>query len=151
MQLSKNVLCLLGFAASLTYAQNDSSCDPQNDNNNDATCTSNGAAAATSTGNPRLITMSSTVTGVYTPVATSTNVVFGTTSLPHSLDTVTNTLLSTSATVFTSESVFTTNTLGDAATTSVAAAATTAANGAERGLVPVGGLVAAVMVAVDAL
>lgn len=71
------------------------------------------AAQASTSSNPRIIVSSSTVTSVYTPVQTSTGVVYDTTSLPHSLATVTSNIVNT----VTSQSVFTTNTLKAAAPT----------------------------------
>ena len=127
---------LLGLAA-LSFAQND--CDSPDSNTDGNNCSSSS--------NPRLITDSSTITGVYTPVATSTNVEFDTTSLPHSLDTITSQVLITQ----TSSTVFTSNTLDNAAATSVAAAATTAADGGASHAGPVGagvaGMVALAVVA----
>ncbi|KAI7082029.1 hypothetical protein KC356_g8697 [Hortaea werneckii] len=47
MQLQKNLWLLAGLAA-LSYAQDDSECDPQNDDNNNATCTSSSMGTMTS-------------------------------------------------------------------------------------------------------
>ncbi|KAK5084811.1 hypothetical protein LTR05_005890 [Lithohypha guttulata] len=78
-----------------------------------------------------------TVTGVYTPVETTTNVIVSSTSLPHSLDTVTTAIVVSS----TSQSVYTTNTLnnmGSSATNAAAATTTTAASAAGAGMVTAG-------------
>lgn len=58
-------LFLFGGLAATVFAQDDSSCDPQNDDNNDATCTSSGQAAATETN-------TDTVTNINTVTASAT-------------------------------------------------------------------------------
>lgn len=73
-----------------------------------------------STSNPRIVVDSSTVTSVYTPVATTTNVEYSTTSLPHSLDTVTRVTSNLITDTSLSTNVYTTNTLSDSASAAVA-------------------------------
>lgn len=81
MQLIKS-LALLGALAIPALAQDDSSCDPQNDDNNDATCTSSMAGATpamnstvTSTdANGRLTTITNVATNVVPIVIYSTNI-----------------------------------------------------------------------------
>lgn len=131
--------------AAVGFADDNGPCDPQNDNgvvcSNGTPVSSDGvaintksvnttvtdaAASSTSLGS-RISLISSTDTAFL--VSTSTNVEFGTTSLPSSLDTRTATNLNTI--VQTRESVYTTNTLSNSASRS---ASGTAASSTSSGL-----------------
>ncbi|THW31136.1 hypothetical protein D6D25_05743 [Aureobasidium pullulans] len=126
--------------AAVGFADDDGPCDPQNDNgvvcsngtpvssdgvaintNSVATTVTDADASSTSLGS-RISLISSTDTAIL--VSTSTNVEFGTTSLPSSLDTRTATNLNTI--VQTRESVYTTNTLSNSASRSSAISNTVA-------------------------
>lgn len=80
-----------------------------------------------SANNFRIIFISSTVTGVYTPVVTSRDVVYSTTSLPRSIDTLTSVSTKLVTNTPLSSSVFTTHTLNNATSTAGAVATSTAA------------------------